>query len=269
MSAVRHAKREEVMTDYCEVFKAKLVDLLGRDLSDKAKLVALAELAGIADKEELQRLLECGASTLRTARSALKNERSKSSAARNQALENEQKCSKSSETLEIKRSKSSALACATKELPSEVSYYSKVNHSPPTPSTRFDSLREGEVEAGHGVLVNCETIRHQAFTISLPGIQLNTLASGRTAEQIKSDCLGHALQWAAEIENGKRPDQVLPTKIANFLAASIMGAKSRDDIHGVRQAKASSNQTAGGKKPVNGGVAAELARIYGPEALVS
>lgn len=109
------------MTDYCEVFKAKLVDLLGRDLSDKAKLVALAELAGIADKEELQRLLECGASTLRTARSALKNERSKSSAARNQALENEQKCSKSSETLEIKRLKSSALACATKELPTEVS----------------------------------------------------------------------------------------------------------------------------------------------------
>ena len=39
----------------------------------------------------LARLIECGSSTLRTARHALKNERSKMSSARNQALENEQK----------------------------------------------------------------------------------------------------------------------------------------------------------------------------------
>jgi hypothetical protein len=91
---------------------------------------------------------------------------------------------------------------------------------------------------GHGVLLNCETIRHPNFTISLPAIQLGTMASGKSAEQIKSDCLAHALQWAAEIEGGKSARDVVPGKIANFLAASIMGAKVRSDVAEVRKSKA-------------------------------
>lgn len=125
------------------------------------------------------------------------------------------------------------------------------------------SARENtnEVEAGHGVIVNCETIRHRAFTISLPAIRLNTIASGRTAEQIKTDCLAHALQWAAEIEGGKRPDQVVPGKIANFLSASIMGAKNRQEVGEVRREKAAASHAYRPKnEPQADTVAAALAR---------
>lgn len=86
---------------------------------------------------------------------------------------------------------------------------------------------ESETHAGHGVIVNCDTIRHPAFTISLPAIRLGTQASGLTAEEVKTHCIAHALQWAAEIEGGKLSGSVVPSKIANFLSASIMGATNR------------------------------------------
>lgn len=100
-----------------------------------------------------------------------------------------------------------------------------------------DNAREGEKEVAKGLFVNCETIRHAAFTISLPGIQLNTLASGLNAEQVKDACLAHALQWAAEIANGKPPSRVVPDKIANFLASSIMGSRNRQSVQEVRVRK--------------------------------
>ncbi len=86
---------------------------------------------------------------------------------------------------------------------------------------------EGETHAGHGVFVNCETVRHQCFTISLPAIRMGTQASGLTADEVKTHCVAHALQWAAEIEAGKLSGSVVPSKIANFLSASIMGATNR------------------------------------------
>jgi len=84
-----------------------------------------------------------------------------------------------------------------------------------------------ETHAGHGVFVNCETIRHPAFTISLQAIRMGTQASGLTADEVKTHCVAHALQWAAEIEAGKLSGSVVPSKIANFLSASIMGATNR------------------------------------------
>lgn len=92
----------------------------------------------------------------------------------------------------------------------------------------------GEDHVGHGVFVNGQTIRHGSFAISLSGIQMGTINSGLTANEIKDHCVAHALQWAAEIEIGKSPRDVLPSKIANFLSRSIMGAVNQQKIQAVR-----------------------------------
>lgn len=78
----------------------------------------------------------------------------------------------------------------------------------------------------HGVTADAEIIQHRAFTISLPAIELGT--GGRLAKaEVKQRCLAHAMQWAAEIEGGKSAHSVVPSKIANFLSASLMGELNR------------------------------------------
>jgi hypothetical protein len=106
--------------------------------------------------------------------------------------------------------------------------------------TQQEAAREGEVLVGHGVFVNCQTIRHKAFVISLPSLALNT-GSRFPADELKAKAQAHALQWAAELEAGKRPDQVLPNKIANFLASTIMGEFNRQQCADVRKAKVDKN----------------------------
>lgn len=91
------------------------------------------------------------------------------------------------------------------------------------------------------MFVNCETIRHKHFTISLPAIRMGTMASGLDAETIKTHCIAHALQWAAEIEGGKLSGSVVPSKIANFLSASIMGSMNRKAAADTRKARASTD----------------------------
>lgn len=103
--------------------------------------------------------------------------------------------------------------------------------------TELEAAREGELAVGHGVFVNCETIRHRSFTISIPSLEL--LTGGRfTRDEIKAKAQGHALAWAAEIEGGKRASEVVPAKIGNFLSASLMGDFSRQQCADVRKAKA-------------------------------
>ena len=106
-----------------------------------------------------------------------------------------------------------------------------------------ECAREGETHAGHGVFVNCETIRHSAFAISLPGIEMGALGAAKSKDEIKSFCLGHALQWAAEIEGGKRPGAVVPDKIANFLSRSLMGAVGQKASQEVRAERAGTAKT--------------------------
>lgn len=109
--------------------------------------------------------------------------------------------------------------------------------------------REGEEHKGHGIYVNGETIRHAKFAISLPGISLNTVASGLTGTEVKQRCLAHALQWAVEIENGGNPDKVIPSKVANFLARSIMSEVGQTKVQGVRERRAQNGYTGA---PVSG-----------------
>lgn len=105
------------MTDHCENIKSQLEGMLGKGLSDKAKLVALLEACGISDREEVERLLECKPSTLRAARQTLKFQRQDSSTARNPAPEIQRERQNSSDAPEIKRQNSSdaSRAHATKE----------------------------------------------------------------------------------------------------------------------------------------------------------
>jgi hypothetical protein len=137
------------------------------------------------------------------------------------------------------RNSGSALARATKESSSKISFTTEVSNSPPTPSTAKIEAREGEEDVGFGVMVNCKTIRHPSFTINVDGVRMTTLSSGLDANAIKEFCLGMALQWATEIDAGGEPRKVLPDRIPNFLSASIMGGKVRADVGEIRRSKAS------------------------------
>jgi len=111
------------MQETCGNIKTILEAMQGSGLSSTAKLVAILEsCCGIVDRIELESLIECRPSTLREARSALKNQRWKSSSAGKAAPEIQRSAGKAAQTLEIQRQNSSAPSCAgaTKELPSEV-----------------------------------------------------------------------------------------------------------------------------------------------------
>lgn len=109
----------------------------------------------------------------------------------------------------------------------------------PAPSANAGdvSLRDGETYLGHGVYVNCETIRHADFTISLLGIEMQLLGTVPMAD-IKKIATGHALQWALDLEAGKR--NVVPSNTANFIRGSIQNRKNNDAVTDVRKARASS-----------------------------
>lgn len=144
-----------------------------------------------------------------------------------------------------------------------------VDADAPAKASSYPQANGGEDHIGHGVYVNGETVRHAAFAISLPGIRMQALNSGLTATELKDRCLAHALQWAVEIENGQRPDKVLPSKIANFLARSIMGEVNQMKIQAVREAKASTPSSIGRLPALDGEVAKNetraerLARVAG------
>lgn len=125
---------------------------------------------------------------------------------------------------------------AQKESPSGIVNINRLSEDshPLTPSAPAASaVCEGEILGpneellGHGVISNCETIRHAAFVISIPSIEIGALAAGMSRDEVKQHCISHALQWAAEIESGKPVRDVVPAKIANFLSASLMGVRNR------------------------------------------
>lgn len=89
----------------------------------------------------------------------------------------------------------------------------------------------------HGVVVNCETVSHPSFTISIGAIEIG-IAGRLPRDEVKRFCVAHALQWAAEIDGGKPSQSVLPSKIANFLTSTIMGDVNRTATAEIRRAKA-------------------------------
>jgi len=79
-----------------------------------------------------------------------------------------------------------------------------------------------EEEVSHGVIVNCETIRHKDghFALSIPGIELRTQGTvprDRVLEITKA----YALQWGLEIESGKDPRKVVPNDAMAYMSAQV------------------------------------------------
>lgn len=130
-------------------------------------------------------------------------------------------------------------------------------------SREGEQKSEGETRApasvetlAHGVVVNCETIRHPSFSISIPAIELG-IAGRIPRDEVKRHCVSHALQWAAEIDGGKASASVVPGKIANFLVASIMGDMNRTASAELRRSKAATQPA---KKTVKQALADREAR---------
>lgn len=91
-----------------------------------------------------------------------------------------------------------------------------------------------EEHIGHGVVVNCETVRHRDFVVSLKSIELQ-LCGSIPMEKIKAAAIGHALQWAVEIEGGKPAAKVVPDKPANFIRGSLQAQQRNDTVAAVRR----------------------------------
>ena len=90
----------------------------------------------------------------------------------------------------------------------------------------LDAAREGEESLGEGVFVNCRTVRHRAFTISLESIVMQLRTAGmekaRAEELARATSIANAMQWAAEIAQGKPPGLVVPSNPANLIRGSIL-----------------------------------------------
>jgi hypothetical protein len=141
--------------------------------------------------------------------------------------------------------------------------YNKTNNLPSLTTVELDAAREGETGIGNGVFVNCESIRHANFEISLKAIQLQ-LCGAVDMDTIKSVAAGHALQWATDIAAGKSPSKIIPSNTASFIRASIQNQANNAAVTDVRKTRAAG--TGGSKrmslKELNDGVDAAYDRNF-------
>lgn len=217
------------MDENCEKIKAVLEDLSTASISSTARLIAILEALGIEDREEVERLTNSKASTVREGRRALKIQRQKSITAENPAPEIQRSAGNPAQTMEIQRQKSSdpSRAHATKESSSKiVNNLEDITHTPSPQSVLHGEARVGEEHVGHGVFVNCETVRHERFTISLKAIELD-LFGNANSDEIKRVATASAIQWAVEIENGKPAGLVVPGNIRGAVAATVRKHQGR------------------------------------------
>jgi hypothetical protein len=112
--------------------------------------------------------------------------------------------------------------------------------SPLTPHGR-DEAKEGggESHVGHGVIVNCETIRHatDAFMISIPALEMRTC--GRfPRDEVKQKATAFALQWGLSLERGGKLK--IPTDPVSYIAACLMGDQTREQVADIKRSGAKS-----------------------------
>ncbi len=120
-----------------------------------------------------------------------------------------------------------------------------------------------------GVFVNCDTIRHREFAISLPAIVLRVQASGATPDEVKAFATAQALQWATEIAIGKDPRKVVPEHMASAISASFMNAHNRSQISDVRLSKARAKADEKPKMTMREALNARIAARQAAEAAVA
>lgn len=111
--------------------------------------------------------------------------------------------------------------------------------SQPAQSER-GAARDGEVCVGEGVYASADSVRHRAFTISLPAVSMQLVLANLGLNKTECDDLARqtsiaaALQWAAEIDRGRLPYDVLPKSIPNALRASAVNLRTQGEINAKR-----------------------------------
>lgn len=126
---------------------------------------------------------------------------------------------------------------------------------------------ETRVRAAQGLEVSEGKISHPAFSIDIAAIHLLVVGTGKGREEVARLCEGHARQWAAEIDGGKPPRDVLPQKIANFLASSVTSAHNVAAVQGIRERRAAESPPRNGKPPAPAGKPSVLAFLSRTEGV--
>ena len=109
------------------------------------------------------------------------------------------------------------------------------------------TIPEGFTVLGHGALINCETIRHPSFTISIPAVQM-ALALSNLQVDARQACSIAALQWAAAIEGGQPPHKAVPGNVTGTIVGGVRMGKFRELEHETRAAKVAAGPTSSGKR---------------------
>jgi len=102
-----------------------------------------------------------------------------------------------------------------------------------------EKIPDGFSPLGHGALINCETIRHPEFTISITAVKMQ-LALVAPDVDARQACSIAALQWAAEIEGGKSASKVVPGNVLGAIVGGVRMGKFREAEHETRTTKARS-----------------------------
>lgn len=118
--------------------------------------------------------------------------------------------------------------------------------NPNSDNTKPNSdIPEGFAPLGHGALINCETIRHAEFVISIPAVKMG-LALSNLQVDARDACAAAALQWAAALEGGQKRRDVVPGNITGAIVGGVRMGKFREMEHETRTAKAAAPGVGGG-----------------------
>jgi len=110
----------------------------------------------------------------------------------------------------------------TEQPPNNQNLTKKQIHTHGGTRARTREAGPNEEEVSHGVIFNCETVRHRDghFALSIPGIELRTHGTV-PRESIEKTVKGYALQWGLQIENGEDPRKVVPNDAMAYLSAQV------------------------------------------------
>lgn len=105
-------------------------------------------------------------------------------------------------------------------------------------------IPDGFEPLGHGALINCETIRHPEFVISIPAVKM-ALALSNLQVDARNACSAAALQWAAALEGGQKKRDVVPGNITGAIVGGVRMGRFRELEHETRTARAAAGKPQG------------------------
>lgn len=124
-------------------------------------------------------------------------------------------------------------------------YVSGASANPNSDNQKPNSdMPEGFAPLGHGALINCETIRHPEFVISIPAVKM-ALALSNLQVDARNACSAAALQWAAALEGGQKKRDVVPGNITGAIVGGVRMGRFRELEHETRTARAAAGKPQG------------------------